>query len=102
MRLLSSLLVCIALSAIVYYSFIRQPQQPNIVLIFTDDWGYGDLALHGSLDDVVTPHLDGLAKQGVLFSNDLEPAGLPAKPLHGQEREWYRYYFPANGSASDK
>jgi arylsulfatase A-like enzyme len=29
------------------------------------------------------------------WASELEPAGLPSKPLNGQEREWYRYYFPA-------
>ena len=28
------------------------------------------------------------------WTDELEPAGLPTKPLNGQEREWYRYYFP--------
>lgn len=42
---------------------------PNIVIIFTDDWGYGDLGTLGELDDVKTPHLDALAKQGVLFTD---------------------------------
>jgi arylsulfatase A-like enzyme len=29
------------------------------------------------------------------WASELEPAGLPTKPLNGQEREWFRYYFPA-------
>ena len=42
---------------------------PNVVLIFTDDWGYGDLGLFGELDHVKTPHLDALAEQGILFTD---------------------------------
>ena len=30
------------------------------------------------------------------WAEELEPAGLPTKPLNGQEREWYRFYFPAD------
>ncbi|QDU44894.1 Arylsulfatase [Symmachiella dynata] len=37
---------------------------PNIVLIVSDDQGYRDLGCFGS-DEVKTPHLDQLAKQGV-------------------------------------
>ncbi|MEM0992472.1 MAG: arylsulfatase [Bacteroidota bacterium] len=37
---------------------------PNIVLIMTDDQGYGDLSLHGN-DSISTPVLDRLAKESV-------------------------------------
>jgi hypothetical protein len=44
------------------YFFFQQPRQPNVILIFTDDWGYGDLELHGALADIKTPHLNALAR----------------------------------------
>jgi arylsulfatase A len=37
---------------------------PNIVFVFADDLGYGDLGVYGSTT-IQTPNLDGLAKQGV-------------------------------------
>ncbi len=37
---------------------------PNIVLIVSDDQGYGDLGCFGS-DEVLTPHLDRLAREGI-------------------------------------
>ncbi len=43
-------------------------QRPNIVLILADDLGWSDLACYGS-DLHETPHVDGLAKQGVRFTN---------------------------------
>ena len=42
---------------------------PNIVVIFTDDWGHADLGVHQQLADVKTPHLDALSSQGVLFTD---------------------------------
>ena len=36
---------------------------PNIVLIFTDDQGYGDLSCYGH-PTIRTPHIDALAAQG--------------------------------------
>ena len=39
-------------------------RRPNVVLILTDDQGYGDLSLHGN-PYLKTPNLDGLARQGV-------------------------------------
>lgn len=41
-------------------------KKPNIIFIFSDDWGYGDLSCHGS-DFVKTPNLDQLAKEGIDF-----------------------------------
>lgn len=40
---------------------------PNVVLIMTDDQGYGDLGFHGN-DKIKTPNLDGLARESVQFT----------------------------------
>lgn len=40
---------------------------PNIVLVFIDDLGYGDLGVTGNTR-VPTPHIDALARDGTLFS----------------------------------
>lgn len=40
---------------------------PNIILIMADDMGYSDLGCTGS--EIQTPHLDALAKEGVLFTH---------------------------------
>ena len=42
--------------------------QPNIVLIFTDDQGYGDIGSYGAAG-FTTPHLDKLASQGMRFTH---------------------------------
>ncbi|AXE21670.1 arylsulfatase [Runella rosea] len=44
--------------------------QPNIILIFMDDLGYGDLSCYGALQ-YRTPNLDKLAGEGVRFTNFL-------------------------------
>jgi len=41
---------------------------PNIVFILADDMGYADIGCYGA-PDAKTPHIDGLAAQGVSFSN---------------------------------
>ncbi len=41
--------------------------RPNIVLIYCDDLGYGDLGVYGS--KIRTPNLDRLAGQGTRFTN---------------------------------
>lgn len=40
---------------------------PNIVLIYCDDLGYGDLGCYGS--SISTPNMDRMAAQGVRFTN---------------------------------
>lgn len=42
--------------------------RPNVVLIVADDLGYGDLGSYGA-EDVSTPHLDRLAREGVRFTD---------------------------------
>ncbi len=44
------------------------PKRPNIVLIYADDVGYGDLGCYGATS-VKTPNLDKLAAGGLQFSN---------------------------------
>ena len=41
---------------------------PNVVLIFTDDQGYGDVGAFGATG-FSTPHLDSLARDGVKYTN---------------------------------
>jgi N-acetylgalactosamine-6-sulfatase len=43
-----------------------ESQPPNIVFIFADDWGWGDLGIHGS-EIYKTPNIDRLAAQGTEF-----------------------------------
>ena len=43
-------------------------QRPNVVLIITDDVGYGDIGSYGS-PDIKTPHIDRLAKEGVRLTD---------------------------------
>ncbi|HZL88127.1 MAG TPA: arylsulfatase [Pirellulaceae bacterium] len=42
--------------------------KPNVLLIITDDQGYGDIGIHGNTM-IKTPHLDQLARQSVRLTN---------------------------------
>ena len=43
-------------------------RSPNVVLILTDDQGYADVGVYGA-EGFTTPHLDGLAAQGMRFTD---------------------------------
>src|SRR5690242_7009331 len=45
----------------------NRTSQPNIVLIYVDDLGYGDLGCYGS--KIATPNLDQMAAEGARFLN---------------------------------
>ena len=44
------------------------PERPNIILIMTDDAGYGDFGVYGA-PDIKTPHIDSLARDGVRLAD---------------------------------
>jgi arylsulfatase A len=44
------------------------PSQPNVVIIYCDDLGYGDLGCYGS-KAIATPNIDRLAKSGVRMTD---------------------------------
>ncbi|MCD7977282.1 MAG: sulfatase [Tannerellaceae bacterium] len=47
---------------------VSAAEQPNIIIVFIDDFGYGDLGCYGNTVHR-TPHLDRMAKEGILLSN---------------------------------
>ena len=59
MRLLALLLAPLAAVA---------ADKPNIILIYSDDHGWADLGVQGSDQDIRTPHLDAMARDGVRFT----------------------------------
>ena len=46
----------------------QQSSKPNVVLIITDDVGYGDFGAYGS-PDIKTPNIDRLAREGVKLTD---------------------------------
>lgn len=57
-------MVCLGLNSFAQ----NQGVKPNVVFIYADDIGYGDLSCNGA-QTIKTPHVDLLAQQGVRFTN---------------------------------
>ena len=46
----------------------NRDKTPNIIIIFTDDQGYGDLGCYGA-EGFETPNIDSMANEGMLFTD---------------------------------
>ncbi|MDB9742094.1 arylsulfatase, partial [Akkermansiaceae bacterium] len=65
MKHLSTILLGLAIS-----QFCYSAEKPNIVFIFADDMGYGDVqCLNPERGKIATPHMDKLAKEGMIFTD---------------------------------
>jgi arylsulfatase A-like enzyme len=51
-------------------------QQPNIVIIYADDMGYGDLNCQNPNSKIPTPSLDKLASEGMRFTDAHSSSGI--------------------------
>jgi len=62
------------------------PSQPNIIFIYADDWGWGDLSCHGH-PWLQTPNLDRMAREGTDFQSATTAAGQsPPTPPRNHSR----------------
>jgi arylsulfatase A len=70
MNKMKSLSLCVALFTLSIQSVKAQAtlQKPNIIVIYVDDLGYGDIGVNGAIG-VKTPNIDFMAKNGVNFSD---------------------------------
>ena len=74
------LLIIAAITSLPLLSPAAEVAKPNIVLIFVDDLGYGDLGCYGG-KDIPTPNIDRLAARGVRFTD-----GYVTAPVCGPSR----------------
>ena len=65
-RLIFPLLSAIIALAITIPS--QSAKQPNIIVLFADDLGYGELSIQGN-PEIPTPHIDSIAANGVRFTS---------------------------------
>lgn len=78
--------------------------QPNIVILFADDLGYGELSCQGN-PEIPTPHIDSIASNGVRFT-DGYVAGPNCSPsraglLTGRTPTRFGYEFNPIGAVNE-
>ena len=61
--------------------------RPNIVLIYTDDLGYGDVGCYGATK-VKTPNIDRLAEQGRMFTDAHSPSAVCTPSRYSADVEY--------------
>jgi arylsulfatase A len=64
----AAILAALALAPVAPLRAADTPRLPNVVIVFTDDQGYGDLGCYGA-KGFETPNIDRLAKEGVRFTD---------------------------------
>lgn len=57
--------------------------KPNIVYILADDLGYGDVRCLNPEGKIATPHLDQLAKSGMIFTDAHSPSSVCSPTRYG-------------------
>ena len=107
--LTSVVLVCFAmrLSMVVAQSSdnASPAQRPNIVVLFADDLGYGELGCQGN-PEIPTPHIDSIAGEGVRFTAGYVtgPNCSPSRAglLTGRTPTRFGYEFNPTGARNEE
>ncbi len=89
------LIAFLFLSALVIVARAQMQTKPNVIIIFIDDMGYGDLTCYGNTQ-IKTKNIDALAKQGTKFTQFYvnSPVCSPSRVamLTGQYPARHRFY----------
>ncbi len=78
-------------------------RRPNIIVFYTDDHGFADLGVRGVMKDLRTPHLDSLARGGVVATHGYStaPQCVPSRGGLITGRFQGRFNLDNNGSSLD-
>lgn len=97
------LLATVLSSFLILVSSFAAPPRPNIIIFYTDDHGFADLGIRGIEKDLKTPHLDALARSGVIAKHGYStaPQCVPSRGGLMTGRFQGRFDLDNNGSSLD-
>ncbi len=72
-----------ALTALLCAGTTSAQSLPNIIIIYADDLGYGDLSSYNSEAAYTTPHLDRMAAEGIRFTDAHSPSTICSPSRYG-------------------
>ncbi len=69
--------ICMLILLMSCYSYkqVIRKDKPNVILVYFDDLGYGDLGITGCTD-YNTPNIDAMAKSGITFTHFYSPQAV--------------------------
>ncbi len=73
------------------------PQTPNIVIIYADDLGYGDVGAYNPGSLVPTPHMDSLRAEGMMFTRAHSASGVCTPSRYSLLTGRYSWRLAADG-----
>lgn len=74
-------------------------RQPNVIFIYADDLGYGDLECYGA-KNVETPNVNRLAESGIRFTNAHATAATSTPSRYSMLTGKYAWRVPGTGVAA--
>ena len=93
-----ALIVCLASWTVGTATTHAAESKPNIVLIYADDLGYADVGCYGA-KAVETPHIDRLAREGLLFTDGHASAATCTPSRFSMLTGQYAWRQPGTGIA---
>jgi hypothetical protein len=72
---------------------VAASDKPNILLIYTDDQGYGDVSCLNAQSKFLTPNLDRLAREGLTLTEKItktvnDGRSRPGEPVPNDTGHW--------------
>ncbi len=98
----------LALAVLTASGASAQPARPNVVIMYADNLGYGEVGIYGGVRGVPTPRLDALAREGLRLTNfNVETFCTPSRTalLTGRNRirsGTLAYRLPVTGMSTGR
>jgi len=64
-------------------SYCPAAELPNIVIVYTDDLGFGDLSIYNPKAAYKTPRIDQMAREGIMFTDAHSPSTICSPSRYG-------------------